>query len=1065
MSSAIQQVYPLAPAQAGILFHALGAPGSGEYLVQISLRISGDIDPAREQLAWAALVARHDVLRTAFVWKGQKYPLQVVGKTARPSVQIQDLSALDETAQQDAIQTYCETDRAQGFDLHAAPLLRVQRFDLGHGRHHQIVSFHHIILDGWSIPLLLRDWTALYAGRSLPEAKNFKDLLGWLHHQDAGAARQFWAQELAGLDDIPHLTLPGPEMPQDRRGECTLTLDQNLTERLTQLAHAHRLTPSTLVQGLWAYLMARYNDSDEVIYGLARAGRPAELPGADTRVGMFLNTLPMRAKLEDATPLITWLSALQQKYLAQQPHAHASLADVQAAAAQPAGATLMQSVVVFENYPTDPALLGQADGLKVHDIAVTEQTNFPLAFFARLGRTLELKLLYDGRAIAADAATRALGHMQVLFRALADDPNCLLAELSFMPQDERARLLARAVPVPAQPKFRSVSEAVSAHPPDAVAVHADKVLTYGALNAAANRLAHQLISKGVKAGDAIGVCLHRSADIPVALLAILRAKGCFVPLDPTYPTERLRHIADDSAITTILCQPKTARIARALGCAALDVSDDLSAHPDTRPDHGIAGSDLAYLIYTSGSTGAPKGVPIPHTALNNLLHSFQKRLALSAQAKWLAVTTLSFDIATLEMFLPLCAGATLVIPQEGDIRDPVRLSAQITRHGITHMQATPSTWRLLTESGWEGGNLTALCGGEALDADLAQELLHKTKALWNVYGPTETTIWSTALRLEPHHLAGDQVPIGGALENTSLCVVDRCGRLTPQGLAGELCIGGKNLSPGYFRRDDLTAQRFFENDAGARLYRTGDRVRWRADGTLDYLGRLDTQAKIRGHRIEFGEIERTLTQHSDIEQAVVVIAGEHTSARLVAFLRSAADTAPSDHMMRAHLAEHLPAYMLPNSYVHLAEMPQTLNGKIDRNALVAKALAAHRTAMPLPTGFGEPHATLMGIWRDLLGVDRIAPQDSFFDLGGHSLLMVTLQDRIQQDLGAEVDITDLFRFPTVQTQADHIAQILAHSAPTPDTTRIETRALARATGQTRLRQRRAIRTQQGPTNA
>ncbi|WGF87876.1 amino acid adenylation domain-containing protein [Marinivivus vitaminiproducens] len=1068
MSASIQDVYPLTSTQQGMLFHSLSAPGHGLYVVQIAFTLAGAMDDEAEDRAWRALVQRHDVLRTAFAWENQRAPLQVVGTSAAPRLGRIDLAGLREAEQDSAIDSFLAEDRAAGFDLRRAPLFRATRFILSPFRRRVVLTFHHIILDGWSVGLLLRDWMALHRGEVLPPAPAFRDHVAWLAGQDAAAAARFWREELAGIETTTALPLsPAAPDAMPGRGAVALHLDPALSSRLRGLTRERRLTVGTLVHGAWALLLARYSGDDEVVYGLTRSGRPAELPEAETRVGMFINTLPMRARVEPDRPAIDWLLDLQERQQRQQTHEHAALVAVQDATSIPAGEPLMRSVVVFENYPMDAGLRQSGAGVAVEDVAIAEQTSFPLSLFAVMREALEISVLYERSAFAPAAMTRLAGHLRVLLEALADDPARRIADLPILTCDERDRLIRADAPAPTPVPVTSAPAKVAALAgtrPDATAVIAgERALDYATLDRRIDAVAQRLRRQGVAPGAAVGLCLARGIDLAVALLAVLRAGCHYVPLDPGYPPARLAYYLEDSGARTVIGHTPTASLCRSLGATLLD----LDAPPDTSgPDAADATpsdldpAGLAYLIYTSGSTGTPKGVRIPHRALNNLLAAFARRLESGPGDRFLALTTLSFDIAILEMLLPLTTGGTLVLPTDDDIRDPARIAALIERHSATHVQATPATWRLLVEAGWQGsGALTALCGGEALDAPLARALMERTGALWNVYGPTETTVWSTALRLRPELAERDTVPIGGPIDNTRLYVLDARQRLVPTGVPGELWIGGQGLCDGYHNRPALDAERFVDDPfraAGteappARLYRTGDRVRRREDGHLDFLGRIDGQAKLRGHRLELGEVEAALAAHPTVAQAVVVIEGERASARLVAYLRTAPEADMDEMELRRRLAATLPPVMVPSSYVLLNAIPLTPNGKIDRKALATAggtSLASPPTSAAPPV-LAEPAASLAEIWRQALGVERIGLQDHFFERGGHSLLVIGVRDAIRQRLGVALEAVDIFRFPTLQALADHVAALSQgrEERALPDRTQ------ARAAGQARLRQR------------
>jgi amino acid adenylation domain-containing protein len=640
-----------------------------------------------------------------------------------------------------------------------------------------------------------------------------------------------------------------------------------------------------------------------------------------------------------------------------------------------------------------------------------------------------------------DAATieRMVGHWQVLLAGIVAHPTLRLTELPILAAAERTQLLLtwnETQTTDAGDRWlpQLIEEQV-VQTPEAIAVLSqDSQLTYHALNTRANQLASYLRELGVGTGSLVGLCMPRALEMVVSLLAILKAGAAYMPLDPTYPAERLAFMLEDSHAEVLLTRQYLATHlpAGVTRIVCLDADAALLAEQQTG-NLSVAGTteQLAYVIYTSGSTGQPKGVQISHGALLNLLTSMRQRPGLTAEDILLAVTTLSFDIAGLEIFLPLLVGARLVVAGQEIVADGVALAALLAQTQATVMQATPATWRLLLASGWQGEpHLNILCGGEALPLELAQQLMPECASLWNMYGPTETTIWSTCVQVKPEDRT---ISIGRPIANTQMYVLDPEQHLVPVGVSGELYIGGAGLARGYLRRPELTAERFirhpFAKGAEARLYRTGDLARYRADGTLEILGRLDYQVKVRGFRIELGEIEATLEHHPAVRQALVMVR-EDTPAvrRLVAYVIPEASPVPTARELLQALAQHLPAYMLPSAVVFLATLPLTLNGKVDRKALPAPAEAGVATDTPPEAPVLTIHYQLLQIWQELLGIAQVGIQSNFFHLGGHSLLAARLINRIEQVFHKQLPLAALFASPTVEQLA---AVLLQEESDTP----------------------------------
>ncbi|MCW5623207.1 MAG: amino acid adenylation domain-containing protein [Burkholderiales bacterium] len=1083
MNPAIQDIYPLAPTQRGMLFHSLYEPASGVYVVQLGFTLRGELDAGAFEQAWQLLAQRHDVLRTAFAWDRLEAPVQVVGRSVRIPCESTDWRDRTADGQMQALDAWLQADRRRGFELAAAPLMRVHAFRLDADRHRIVCSYHHIVLDGWSLPLLLREWIPCYRaaleGRSaavLPPAPRYRDYIVWLQQQDRAAALAHWRSELHDFTAPTPLGIDrGAGGAPPRLAVDTRRLPVDLTRELTAFARTHRVTTSTLIQGAWALVLGRYGDSTDIVYGLTRAGRPPALRDAHGTVGLFITTLPMRVRIDATRPVAAWLQILQQQQLRQLPHEHLPPVDVRATAPLPVGQPLFDSVVVFENYPSQRAD-DDAATLRLEAVDVVEQTHYPISLFAVGGTQLELKILYDAERIDAAPVPRLLEHLEHLLQRFCDHPALTLGEIDTLPPAQMRRLTIEpnrtCYPAPAWTAPGRIAERAR-RSPDAVAVtDARGSCDYAALDAAANRLAHHLMARGIGPGSRVGLCVDRSRAMPMALVAILRAGAAYVPLDAGYPASRLRHMVDDAGIAALLVHAGTRDTLAGWNGERIDLDADapaIAACPARDPGIPATADDPAYLIYTSGSSGVPKGVTITHGNLANLLQAMERRIGIDPADRWLAVTTLSFDIAALEILLPLVGGATLVLADDADVRDAGRLMERIDAHGITMLQATPATWRMLDQAGWTGrAGLTLLCGGEALDDALARRLLNFGRALWNVYGPTETTIWSAALRITPERLGRGTAPIGHPLDNTRFLVLDSMRRPVPCGVPGELCIGGLGLSPGYHGLPDLTAAKFIAtptaatDDADAsgtltaspRLYRTGDRVRWRDDGTLDFLGRYDHQTKLRGHRIELEEIEAVLKQHPEIAQAVAAVQGDDPAdARLVAYVTLTtgveADPAQRSARLRAHVASLVPPYMVPAAYHVLPALPLTPNGKIDRRALRPLVLAPS-AAGAVPTTPLEH--TLLSIWRDTLKNDAVGLHDHFFEVGGHSLLVVNVQSRLRHTLQLDVSLVDLFRHPTVASLATHLEQRRASVVDTDAPAAQRTTQLA--AGRQRLQQRR-----------
>ena len=1102
----IEDIYPLTPTQQGMLFHDLlvrdaglqqgggsrPGEGSGVYVVQVAFTLSGLLDLDAFAQAWRTLQARHGVLRTACAWEGLPQPVQVIGRDAPFEIDVIDLARVDASTRRRALEDWLSADRARGFDPRHAPLMRVTMFRLGDDQVRVVWTYHHLLLDGWSLPLLLEEWVSCYlAARrgqapALPPAFPYRDFVEWLSTGDREAAQSFWRPRLTDFTEPNRLTDPWARARSagTTPGRCSVRLTSNTSAHLGAFARAHRLTVSCVVQGAWALLASRLSGDDDIVYGLARSGRPPSLPGFDQRVGLFLNLLPMRTRIDADQTVVDWLTSMQEELLAQQPFEHAALRDVHEVSAVGAGKALFESIVVFENYPA--ALAREIDDgrLTISDVDVDEQTNYPLNLYCTQSETLELRLLHDRGLIAPEQAQALLEYLEFILASLVGEPTARLGELPTLAATRWHRdhvLPNRTRSSTAMPGvIDAIEKAVSRQPTATAVVGPAGSLSYAEVDAQSRRLAKHLADAGISPGSVVAVCLDRDETIPVSLLAVLRRGCAYLPLDPEYPAGRLASAMTDAGAAAVIVDAVSRERLPPSGARVIDLDRERDAidraSPSPSVDHAAQPGDLAYLIYTSGSTGRPKGVRVTRGNLDNLLAAMADRVGFGNDNRLLAVTTLAFDIATLEMLLPLVCGGRLVIADASQARNAEELTRLLDEHEVDTLQATPSTWRLLLASGWRGRpGLRALCGGEALDIGLARELLTRTAALWNVYGPTETTIWSSAVRVRAEHLNGHGVPIGGPLANTVLHTVDRQGRPLPVGCPGELAIGGSGVSEGYHsaagdpsgERARLTAERFVDNalpraaelPAAPRLYRTGDRVRQRPDGLFDFLGRMDTQIKLRGLRIELGEIEAALGDHPVVARAVaeVVDAGSERARLVVVFTTNGnPDAVDGEDAMaaelRAHLATRLPARMLPTIFRRVEALPTTINGKLDRAAVRRLARRGESRGAHPRTPLER---TLAGIWQEVLDRAHVGPDDNFFEVGGHSLLLIRAQELIRDRLGLEPALIDLFRHPTPATLAAHLAAP-ERSGPV-DADASDARRRRRAAGHARLASQRQRR--------
>ncbi|MGA4098985.1 amino acid adenylation domain-containing protein, partial [Ralstonia nicotianae] len=1033
----IEDIYPLAPLQEGILYHHLMAKQRDPYLLFAMFRMDSRARLEAFAQGLQSLIARHTILRTAVIWDGLDAPMQVVWRQAALERQQMRLDAADGDI---ATQLKQRFDQGlHGLDLRQAPLMRlVFAEDAARGGWVAMLVFHHMIDDATSMKWLHTELEACLANeaRHLPRAIPFRNYVARTRQAIAGNAHEAFFREM--LADVVEPTLPFGL--QDARGDdlaigqATRRLSGPLSRRLRQQARLLKVSAASLHHLAWARVVSATSGRDDVVFGTVLMGRSQGGRGAEHTVGMFINTLPLRVLLDDRM-VSAGARDTHVRLAALMGHEYAPLAEAQRCSGVAAPQPLFGALLNYRQNMPQPEPAGQVSaawaGIDV--LGMDERTNYPLtAVVDDLGEDFGLIV----QSVPGMDAERIVGYLETalasLVASLERGGRESLRSLTVLPEAERHQQIdgwnrtqaayASASTLP------GLVEAQAARTPDAIAVeHGTSTLSYRELDRQANRLAHRLIAQGVVPDARVGLCVERGLPMVIGVLGILKAGGSYVPLDPSYPRDRLAYMLEDSAPVAVVAQSGTRDRLGDRPVAVVDLDDGgWQAEPSHRPEvAGLSSHHAAYVIYTSGSTGRPKGVTVEHRQVVNLLESMRGLLAMTEADRWLAVTTLGFDIAGLELYLPLISGAVVVVLDREASRNAQSLSAALEGSGATVMQATPSTWRLLLESGWSGRpGLKALCGGEALPGELAGRLRTRVGRLWNVYGPTETTIWSSAREVDATDAGQGVVPIGRPIANTQIYVLDAYRQPVPLGVTGEIYIGGAGVARGYLNRPELTAERFVENpfhgEGRERMYRTGDLGRWLPDGSLEYQGRADAQVKLRGFRIELGEIEARLLQCAGVSEAVVTVREDAPGEqRLVAYYVSG--EAIEAQTLREQLQASLPEYMVPAAYVRLERLPLTPNGKLDRKGLPAPEGQAYAsTAYEAPQG--EVEQTLAGIWQTLLGVERVGRHDDFFALGGHSLQAVRLVAQVRTQLGAELGLTELFAQPSLSAVAQAIVR-------------------------------------------
>ncbi|HVT17881.1 MAG TPA: non-ribosomal peptide synthase/polyketide synthase [Thermoanaerobaculia bacterium] len=1065
----IDDIYPLSSTQEGLLFHTLYEPEAGVYVSQLDCELAGELDRTAFRRTWEELLARHAVLRTSFCYRGGRAgarPVQRVHGLLSPPLLELDWTELPGAVQRRELAALLRRDRERGFVPEAAPLLRLYLVRLDARRHGLVWSHHHLLLDGWSVALLLEELFELYGSfrrgdpARLPRPRPFRDYIAWLEAQDLAAAESFWRSTLAGLPAPPSLPLPAdrgglasgaPAAGAARRGgvrERRRELTAAETDRLRQLARRHRVTLGVLLQAAWSVLLARYSGEPEVVFGVTFAGRPALLAGVEAMVGLFVNTLPLRVRVDAGERLASWLADLHGANLAVRRHEHSPLVKVAGWAGRPA-ARLFDTIVVFENYPREAALralASGASGLAVTEVRNHEQTNYPLALVGMPGEGLGLRLNHDPRFCDEPTAERMLTHAATLLCAIAAHTDELLGRLPMLAAAERHQLVHEWAAGPtggAPPSLVELYEAWAAVGPHASALaFGDEHMSYGELNSRANRLAHYLRRRGAGPERLVGLCVERGVQQVVGLLGILKAGAAYLPLDPAYPGERLALMLADSGCRLVVSgRPDLPAVPAGVAQVCLAAEEPAIARQSADDPGDEAWPDgLAYVLYTSGSTGRPKGVLITHRGLGNLAAEQARRFALGPGSRILQFAPASFDAAISEVAMAARAGALLVLAAQEEILPGPALLRLLAARQISAVTLPPSALAALPPGALPALR-TLVVAGESCPPELADRWA-AGRRLIDAYGPTEATVCATA----GQHLAGSRiVSLGRPLADVQTHLLDAGFEPAPAGVPAELCIGGVGLARGYLGRPELTAASFVPDpfavgaeQAGGRLYRSGDLARRLPDGRLEFLGRIDLQVKVRGVRVEPGEIEAALCRQPGVREALVVargaagarapveLAARGPALRLIAYLvPEPGAELDAGELLRA-LAASLPAPWVPDRAVVLEALPLLPSGKIDRRALPEPAprpsvppAAGAAAAAGAPSSPGEE--ILAGIWAEVLGLPAAGREDDFFALGGHSLLAGRVLARVHAVFGVELPLRSLFESRTPAALARVVA--------------------------------------------
>lgn len=1047
----IEDILELTPMQQGMLFHTLYNEGSDAYIEQFCLDLEGRIDSAKFSQAWSEVVSRHQALRSSFRWKGIQKPVQIVEKESQLNWRDEDWSRMKRDDAEDKFTALRLEDRKNTFDMEKSPVMRFVLIKLSEERYRLLWTFHHILMDGWSYPVIIgevmRVYRALLDGSEpqLPKPVPYKNYIAWLSKQDRQAAEDFWKKELSGFSSpsrFKGITGGKDQLESIGTHEGIEYLSEEQSSLLAEFARKNQITLSTLIQAAWAYVISAYSGENDVIFGGTISGRPPALPEVERMVGLFINTLPVRIGINNEEPVTTWLRSVQDKFAEREQYSYSSLADIQSWSPLPGNTRLFDNILVFENYPSDPALEDASSPVKIAHISAFEKTNFPIALLIAPGKRLKLTIAYDENVFSHEFVEGVLNSLVGTLSSIIAESTKKVGDITMLTQQMTEKIInewnSTAADIPDEYSVKALYESLTSGFGGQTALQfGSQAVTYKELNERSNRLANYLVSLGVTEDSFVGISIERSPEMIIALIAIFMAGAAYLPLDKSYPADRIEYMMEDSGVKFVLTRRSdSGKLPGSEGVKFLyvdEITGELESHGTESPAISPSPASAAYMIYTSGSTGRPKGVIMHNLALVNLLNWQLNGQKFERGLTTLQFTTLSFDVAFQEIFSTLLTGGKLVILREEERKDLSIVLETLRTRKVQRLFLPFIALQEIAELHSSAKDKTlflreVMTAGEQLQNTNAIKALFKGLpdcTFTNQYGPTEAHV-VTAYTLE-----GDpdlwiyNAPIGKPVYNTKIHILNSAMKPVPPGVNGVLYIGGIQVARGYNRRPELTVEKFirdpFSSSGSDRLYNTGDIARYLRDGNIEFLGRADNQIKYRGYRIELGEIESVLNGISKVSTSAVVIRDTPSGEkRLAAYavLKPGEECTASE--LKSLLSESLPDFMLPADYVFLKEMPLLPSGKVDLRSLPEP----ERQTAGGTDGYKEPKTELqlqlVRIWEKVLGVKNIGISDNFFDLGGHSLLALRLFGYIEKLTGKKLAISTLFAHPTIE----QLSQIL-----------------------------------------
>jgi len=1039
----IKKIYDLAPMQEGMLFHALLDDGNDPYMEQIEIILKGSINPGLFENALNMLVERHDILKTVFIHDKLKKPQQVVLKERSAVFHYEDISNLDRVERESVVSEYTSKDRQKGFNLSKDILVRAAVFKTFQDSYKMVFSFHHIIMDGWSLGVFFKEFLDIYGALrnkmqvELEGASSYEEYIRWLGRQDRKDAKNFWKQYLEGYENVAVF----PKSVMKLRDEDSITgriyfsIDEDSTKKLEEFSKKNFVTMAALIQSIWGVLLSRYNNTQDVAFGSVTSGRSAEVDGIEKMVGLFINTVPLRIRYDDKECFSNIARRIQEDILDSEKYGYIPLAEIQGQSTLKS--SLIDHVLAYENFAVDKELADSDDeadelGFSMEEMRGDETVNYDFSIKVSPSSGLEFEIVYNKGLYDERIIRNIEKHVKKVVDVLTSQGDFILKDLDIVTQEERKQILFDFNSTEKEVKDNTIhglfEEMVEVNADKTALVYKNDHFTYSELNKRANRLAHRLMIEGVGSEDIIGLMVNRGIELVVGMLAILKAGCAYLPLDPNYPSKRLEYMLCDSKTKILLAESGLENKVKFQGKVINIDNDGAYDLIDENPEVLVNGKNLAYMIYTSGSTGRPKGVMMEHKGLANVKCTLQEIVGVNSSDSTVQFASSSFDASVWEIAMGILTGGTLYIVEKETIGDYEKFVEFINKNNIT-IATLPPTYITNIEPSDVKSLRTLITAGSATNFDLVRKWKDAVVYI-NGYGPTESTVCATLYRVKDDFEKHASVPIGKPIFNTKIFILDSKNRLLPAGIPGELCISALGLARGYFDRPELTAEKFIENpfveeykDCGIelsdlRLYRSGDLARWLPDGNIEFLGRIDHQVKIRGFRIELGEIEEQLLSADGIKQAVVIDREDSKGEKYIcAYYVSDSELSAGD--LRNYLSKELPEYMLPSFFVRLDKIPVTVNDKVDRKALPDPLEGVYmETSYEAPRN--ETEKKMAKLFEEILEVENIGIRNNFFELGGHSLKATVLISRIHKEFNVKVPLKEVFNRPTVEGMCSFI---------------------------------------------